>query len=1173
MDSADAASAAASTRAQGLLPTEDEGFQPSRPELLRKPHLAVIDIFVWTGFFLCWPFVGYYSDEATDPILFGGYLSVDGVLFLAFIVLPLIYFRTGKLSPCVVAIFKNCCCRVWGGNRARPWLDNSNQDDLRISRFILPNASHSPALDEDDRKLPISVRRVRRECVANAFGGGNRECIRECRTDRAPEVGLYLPLASWASVQQRRATRVGLVELCFGLMRFILPNASHSPALDEDDRKLPISVRRIEVNDTDSLYIVGTMHISTASARDAWLTCVRKNPKLVMIELDRDRLRSLRKEERAVEASFVLSGRSGAAGAAEEDTLSTATTLSTAGGENALSEDDEDDLVLGDGSMLSATSPTLSGRSRNGSLAGGLNGANTSTSEASIDIPLDDDASEREQNVPPQARRAAQAGGSAASSSSRKAESSGRTSKVSPARRILDPPADMNSSSEDRYESFSTASTNSDDSDTSIGRRLKKFRHNNSAQDQRVQGRACHSAWNRFAPKVPTSAVFPLIRDVHFPEGSLESPLNCANCALVLQRARNEDQGLGFLEQALIAERLQARMLLVLDYPECDGSIGSGTLGLMSLGGLRERVRAYRKFKTWKVPTIPAFLFQNRRASEANPDPLAPYHADGNSSNSSSTSASAFAPMGAGARATTAAGDSDLQPPSVLRELAAGAPEAPSPQDINRSFASPPNNAVYDGLSRAQFATIRLQKSYNPERLPYALSLRQTLCRTCVLVSSGIGVLYGVLQYAGVQAGAEFVAADDMKGPGGKWVPVTHLPPGPAIDEYARTSGFQPTCVDVNDHSLGAALLGHMKPHPRNLQYNFLQWLSLPRFLHRALVYSDQRRPDVLGISLRALAFLPGRTCVAFLAATLAASVILSVVLLVPVFALVVVIHWIARLFRRTKTAVCVSLVAGGNGRVAGFIGLGGGEEYMRVQNLNGFGAGPLGDLARTSSGSSTVLAPRTRGDDGKSDNSDFSSLLTEILLFCVFFNLLPAVQRGLLMDRDEAMFIEVRKLLRANNGRGNAVLVIGAAHMPDGRSNWASPAERAAEEEDQKGNTDRSLHFDAYCTVSEYSRALGGSSGVPTEGSTSLGLGHFLQKTANTPTKFHDVFKGNAGAEYVEPPTRVDLLKKHMGAQKYYRELPSFDQQLAEMRMQRALSVPPFDNDAVVEMPDTIED
>lgn len=151
------------------------------------------------------------------------------------------------------------------------------------------------------------------------------------------------------------------------------------------------------------------------------------------------------------------------------------------------------------------------------------------------------------------------------------------------------------------------------------------------------------------------------------------------------------------------------------------------------------------------------------------------------------------------------------------------------------------------------------------------------------------------------------------------------------------------------------------------------------------------------------------------------------------------------------------------------------------------------------------------------------------------------------------------------------------AYHTPcaDGRSNWASPADRAAEEEeDQKGNsTGQSLHFDAYCTVSEYSRALGGSSGVPTEGSTSLGLGNFLQKTANTPTKFHEVFKGNAGAEYVEPPTRVDLLKKHMGAQKYYRELPSFDQQLAEMRMQRALSVPPFDNDAVVEMPDTIED
>ena len=124
-----------------------------------------------------------------------------------------------------------------------------------------------------------------------------------------------------------------------------------------------------------------------------------------------------------------------------------------------------------------------------------------------------------------------------------------------------------------------------------------------------------------------------------------------------------------------------------------------------------------------------------------------------------------------------------------------------------------------------------------------SVPFRRACFRACVLYSAGIGILYGVMQKCGVAAGKEFLAADD----------------------YCRKLGLFPvTCVDINDSALGRGLVGHLRPTGRNLVYNLLMWMSMPRFVWRNLVYSDKRRPDVLGISLRALFKLPARTWAAF---------------------------------------------------------------------------------------------------------------------------------------------------------------------------------------------------------------------------------------------------------------------------------------------------------------------
>ncbi|CAD7962331.1 unnamed protein product [Amoebophrya sp. A25] len=118
----------------------------------------------------------------------------------------------------------------------------------------------------------------------------------------------------------------------------------------------------------------------------------------------------------------------------------------------------------------------------------------------------------------------------------------------------------------------------------------------------------------------------------------------------------------------------------------------------------------------------------------------------------------------------------------------------------------------------------------------------------------------------------------------------------------------------------------------------------------------------------------------------------------------------------------------------------------------------------------------------------------------------------------------------------------------------------------------DLEVLFDPEASVSEYRRLLLGSSGVPSDGSTSLGLGG-APRLSTAKTKFHTSFQGNAGAEYLEPVDRAKVLKSHMGRMEYFKRLPDVDRRLSDIRLRRTESSPPYDTSSILEMPDTEED
>ena len=182
---------------------------------------------------------------------------------------------------------------------------------------------------------------------------------------------------------------------------------------------------------------------------------------------------------------------------------------------------------------------------------------------------------------------------------------------------------------------------------------------------------------------------------------------------------------------------------------------------MMRVGGLRQRFRTYRSFRSFNLPTIPAFLFQAK--------------------------------------------------PGADRD-------------------------AWLGLRDGSFSTIRLLRSYDRERLPRAFSIREAFFRKCVMMGTGIGILYGVMERCGVAAGNEFLTAD----------------------EFCRRSGNNVICVDINDTALGRKLLKNLRPTFWNLVYNLLTWLAMPRDLWRTVVYAignsmwdeEERSPPNPGLSV-----------------------------------------------------------------------------------------------------------------------------------------------------------------------------------------------------------------------------------------------------------------------------------------------------------------------------------
>lgn len=238
---------------------------------------------------------------------------------------------------------------------------------------------------------------------------------------------------------------------------------------------------------------------------------------------------------------------------------------------------------------------------------------------------------------------------------------------------------------------------------------------------------------------------------------------------------------------------------------------------------------------------------------------------------------------------------------------------------------------------------------------------------------------------------------------------------------------------------------------------------------HPQTRYADRKRPDTLGISLRAVGALPCRSWVAFVVAIFASTLVLLVVVLLPLSCVIFLVKWIARLLKRGKSYRAKYMLEqrGMSWRIPGTSGpqgplrdtaprglvaatdptaLSSGTTTVFPSRGSAFdnnssipesywndiaGGPPPSPLA--SMIASVLLSERDGGDD-PDQNGDSSVELVALVFDCVIlllmFFLIPTVQRGLLMDRDEAMYLGVRKTLEKRRRSGDAVLVVGAAHM-----------------------------------------------------------------------------------------------------------------------------------------------
>lgn len=139
-------------------------------------------------------------------------------------------------------------------------------------------------------------------------------------------------------------------------------------------------------------------------------------------------------------------------------------------------------------------------------------------------------------------------------------------------------------------------------------------------------------------------------------------------------------------------------------------------------------------------------------------------------------------------------------------------------------------------------------------RLPLSVA-RQSL----VLILSGVWILYGGLQLAGVKVGEEFRVALLS----------------------AKSLGVPCKCCDLTLDELGAEIRKAIKPTPRNLYLACKHWLTAPLWILQ-LVFPANSDVDVLGCALLQFSSLPPRSWVALLTAGVAASAVLNSVLAAP---------------------------------------------------------------------------------------------------------------------------------------------------------------------------------------------------------------------------------------------------------------------------------------------------
>eukprot|EP00933_Yihiella_yeosuensis_P005776 TRINITY_DN110362_c0_g1_i1.p1 TRINITY_DN110362_c0_g1~~TRINITY_DN110362_c0_g1_i1.p1 ORF type:complete len:567 (+),score=95.85 TRINITY_DN110362_c0_g1_i1:79-1779(+) len=132
-------------------------------------------------------------------------------------------------------------------------------------------------------------------------------------------------------------------------------------------------------------------------------------------------------------------------------------------------------------------------------------------------------------------------------------------------------------------------------------------------------------------------------------------------------------------------------------------------------------------------------------------------------------------------------------------------------------------------------------------------TLARRLCQTCALFSTGIGILYGVIQCFAVEVGGEFLAAELA----------------------AQERGIPCVCIDVDLNRFWSRLGWALLPTPCNLLKCIWSWLAFPRVAFLFL-FPPRGNVDVLGSMFLHGAAFPLRHWVAFIIAGMCASFVMN---------------------------------------------------------------------------------------------------------------------------------------------------------------------------------------------------------------------------------------------------------------------------------------------------------